>query len=70
MVGCPNCGSRHELDVEIQVWARLDQDGTECKTDTDGEDCQAHHFTGGSRAQCNACGWYGIVAELAGRFDP
>lgn len=54
---CPKCKSGECLAIEVLRWAGLVPDGT----DYEGGDTE---WDDPSRAQCNCCGWEGIVKDL------
>ena len=55
-VVCPRCGRGDLLDVEFTGVCRLTADGS--------EDIGDHSFDDNSQADCQACGWSGVVGSL------
>ena len=52
-IACPECGRDDQMNIELQVTARLTPDGTETFGD--------HEWSSESDCWCAACNWQGQI---------
>lgn len=59
---CPYCGDENTIDILIDAWVRVTEDGT----DADRSHDSSHCWDEGSMFQCGACSRGGQVRMLGG----
>lgn len=65
-MACPDCGRSDRIDVGAIVCVRIigSVDSADSETDADAAQDHSHEWSGENSAQCQACGFAGIVRNF------